>query len=124
MFGGFHNKYGLADQVGWKNIRNARAGVDVKLSTKCTWMGRYDLWWLADPHDALYSASGAVIAADKSGAAGRFVGHEVDSEVAYTISKQWLAAGGYGHLFPGTFLKNATAGKAYNFLFTSTTFVF
>jgi hypothetical protein len=39
-----HDKYGLADQVGRKNIRNARGGVDLKPTTKWQIRTRYEAW--------------------------------------------------------------------------------
>jgi hypothetical protein len=119
-----HDKYGLADQVGWRNIRNARAGVDLKLAKKWGLTGRFDAWWLADPHDALYSASSTVVARNTAGTAGSFVGQELDSVLAYTFSKYLQVSGGYGHIFPGTFLNNTTPGESYNFPYASTTLVF
>jgi hypothetical protein len=119
-----HDKYGLADQVGWKNIRSARAGVDFKPMKKLAILGRYDAWWLADSHDALYSAAGSVIARVPAGTAGRFVGWELDSVVAYTLSPQFQFVGGFGHIFPGTFLNHATPGTSYNFPYATTTFTF
>jgi len=119
-----HDKYGLDDQVGWKNIRNARAGVDLKLAKKWGLRNRYDAWWLADPHDALYTAASTVVARNTAGTAGRFVGQELDSVVAYTFSKYLQVSGGYGHIFPGTFLNHTTPGESYNFPYASTTLVF
>ena len=119
-----HDKYGLADQVGWKNIRNARAGVDMKLAKKLGLEERYDAWWLADTHDALYSAASTIIARNTAGTAGRFVGQEFDSVLAYTYSKYFQVSGGYGHIFPGTFLNHTTPGVSYNFPYASTTLVF
>jgi hypothetical protein len=119
-----HDKFGMDDQVGWKNIRNARASLEIKPAKKWTAVGRYDAWWLADPHDALYNAASVVVARVTSGAAGRFVGQELDGIVAYNLSRQFQFGGGYGHIFPGTFLNNATPGKSYNYPYASTTFVF
>jgi len=119
-----HDKYGMADQVGWKNIHDARVGVDLKLATKWAFTSRYDAWWLADPHDALYNASSGVVARNSSGTAGRFVGQELDSVIAYTHSMYLQISGGFGHIFPGTFLNHATSGQSYNFPYVSSTFVF
>ncbi len=119
-----HDKYGMADQVGWKNIRNARASLETKPAKKWAAVARYDAWWLADPHDALYNAASAVVARVSNGTAGRFVGQELDGEVAYDLTRQFQFGGGFGHIFPGTFLNNATPGKAYNYPYASTTFVF
>lgn len=119
-----HDKYGLVDQVGWKNIRNARAGADFRLNPKYTLVCRYDAWWLADTHDALYNAAGTVVARVANGTGGRFVGQEFDTVLSYNLSRQLQISGGYGHIFPGTFLNHATPGKSYNFPYASTVFVF
>jgi len=119
-----HDKYGLADQVGWKNIHDARAGVELKLAAKWTLVGRYNAWWLSNTHDALYNATSAVIARVPNGSAGRFVGQELDSIVAYNLARQIQLGAGYGHIFPGTFLNRATQGSSYNFPYASTTFLF
>ena len=119
-----HDKYGLADQVGWKNIRNARASIELKPGKKWLTIGRYDAWWLANSHDALYNAASAVVARVVNGSAGTFVGQELDAFAAYNLSKQIQFGGGYGHIFPGTFLNHATPGQAYNFPYATTTFVF
>ena len=110
-----HDKYGLADQVGWKNVENLRGGVDLKPSAKWLIKGRYDAWWLADQHDALYDAGSNVVARVANGTAGRFVGQELDISGMYDLTKQWKAGAGFGHIFTGTFLNNATPGEAYNF---------
>lgn len=119
-----HDKYGMDDQVGWKNIRNARLSLETKPAKKWTAVAKYDAWWLADPHDGLYNAASTLVVRVANGSAGRFVGQELDSFVAYKFSKQFQFGGGFGHIFPGTFLKHATQGQAYNFPYATTTFVF
>jgi Alginate export len=119
-----HDKYGLADQVGWKNIQDLRASAEFKLAAKWAAASRYNAWWLANTHDALYNAANAVVARVPSGMAGRFVGQELDAVITYNLSSQLQLAGGYGHVFPGTFLRHATRGSSYNFPYPSTTFVF
>ena len=56
-----HDKQGLADQVGWKNIHDLRTGIEYKATSKLTVTGFYHSWWLASPRDALYNAAGAAI---------------------------------------------------------------
>jgi len=110
-----HDKYGLADQVGWKNIHHFRTGVELKPFPKWPVSAKYSSYWLADPHDALYTTSNAVVALRSDGTAGRFVGQELDVTTAYVVSKQLHIGGGFGHLFPGEFLKKATKGAGYTF---------
>lgn len=119
-----HDKYGMDDQVGWKNIRNARLSLETKPAKKWVAVARYDSWWLADPHDALYNASSAAVARVATGTAGRFVGQELDAFTAYNFSRQFQFGGGFGHIFPGTFLNHATQGQSYNFPYATSTFVF
>jgi len=109
-----HDKTGLADQVGWKNIHHLRGGLELKPTTKLSLSTSYHSWWLANIHDGLYSVSGAVVARVADGSAGRHVGQELDVQAGYPLSPQIQIAPGYSHIFPGTFLNNATPGKAYN----------
>jgi alginate export protein len=109
-----HDKYGLADQVGWKNIHHLRAGLEFRPQSKILLSGGYHSFWLATPRDALYSAAGAVLARIVGGAPDRHVGQELDVQATYTPSARIQLTGGYAHLFPGTFLKAATPGKSYS----------
>jgi hypothetical protein len=119
-----HDKYGLADQVGWRNIRHARGGVELTPSAKWGVNGSYHSWWLASPTDALYSASGAAIARSTGGTAGRHVGQEVDGQVSFRYSPQFQVSGGYAYLIPGEFLKATTPGHAYSYPYLMFTYVF
>jgi hypothetical protein len=108
-----HDKMGLADQVGWKNIHDLRAGVEYKATSKLTVIGSYHSWWLASPADALYNAAGAAIVKDSTGASGRHVGQESDIQMTYALKSTTSIGAGFANIFPGTFLKNATPGKQY-----------
>jgi len=119
-----HDKYGLADQVGWRNIHHARAGVELKPSAKWGVNGGYHSWWLASVTDALYSAGGAAVARSAAGTAGRHVGQEIDIQAAFTYSPQLQIGGGYAHLIPGEFLTSTTPGHAYSYPYVMATYVF
>jgi hypothetical protein len=119
-----HDKYGLADQVGWKNIHHVRVGPEVKILPRWSMSARYSDYWLANSHDALYNTSNSVVAQLASGAGGRWVGQEVDLVSAFQLSKITSIGGGVSHIFPGTFLKMATPGQSYTapYLFFQTKF--
>ena len=116
-----HDKYGLADQVGWKNIHDARVGLEFKPRSTLALSGGYHSYWLANNRDALYSAAGAVLGRISDGAQSRHVGQELDVQATYTPSARVQVTGGYAHLFTGAFLKAATPGKAYNFPYVMVT---
>jgi hypothetical protein len=109
-----HDKYGLADQVAWKNIHHLRTGVEVRPHRKLALGGGYHSFWLASGTDALYSAGSAVLARIPAGAPDRHVGQELDIQATFTPSPRIQLHGGYAHIFTGAFLKAATPGKSYS----------
>jgi hypothetical protein len=119
-----HDKYGLADQVGWRNIRHLRFGAELKVTAKLTVVPNYHSFWLANPRDALYAASGAVIARSPAGAAGRHVGQEWDFQALVPVSKQIAVSGGLAHIVAGEFLKKATPGKRYTYAYSQVVYTF
>jgi hypothetical protein len=119
-----HDKLGLADQVGWRNVENGRAGLELKPTKKLSMSGSYHSWWLANAHDGLYSASGALVARVANGSAGRYVGQEADIQSTYPLTTQMQLGVGYAHIFPGTFLKKTTPGKPYDFSYVMVTYLF
>ena len=110
-----HDKWGLADQVGWRNIHHIRFGPEIKPNAKWLLSSSYHSWWLASKTDALYSAAGVAVARVAAGTAGSHVGQEIDTQGVYTYNKQVQIAMGFAHVFPGEFLRKATPGKSYNF---------
>ena len=113
-----HDKYGLADQIGWKNIHHLRTGLEFRPQPRLALAGGYHSFWLASTGDALYNAGGTPIARMPAGiAAGqapRHVGQELDIQATFTPSPRIQVHGGYSHMFTGAFLKAATPGKSYS----------
>lgn len=119
-----HDKYGLADQVGWRNIHHLRAGFEITPLKATPVTANYHSWWLAENRDGLYAASGAQIARVASGAASRHVGQEIDLQIARPLTPQIQMAAGYAHIFTGHFLKQATTGASYSHPYVMVTYVF
>ena len=119
-----HDKLGLADQVGWRNIDHLRGGVELKPRAQWALNSSYHAFWLASATDALYGANGAAVTRSAAGTAGRFVGQELDAQAVYTYSPQLQIAGGYARLLPGEFLKNTTPGAPYGLSYVMVTYVF
>jgi len=89
---------------GWRNIHDARAGVEFKPRAKWTVSSFYHNYWLASATDALYSAAGAAVARSATGIAGTHVGQQLDGQAMYSVSKQVQIGGGLAHMFTGEFL--------------------
>jgi hypothetical protein len=119
-----HDKLGLADQVGWRNVDHLRGGLEVKPHAQWALNGSYHSFWLASATDALYAANGVAVARSIAGTAGRHVGQELDAQAVYTYSTQLQIAGGYARMLPGEFLKNTTPGASYGLSYVMVTYVF
>ncbi|HZO84544.1 MAG TPA: alginate export family protein, partial [Verrucomicrobiae bacterium] len=118
------DKYGLADQVGWKNIRHAEVRLEV--SPLRGW--RFDLkqhaWWLVSARDGVYTAGGALISRDPTGRSGRYVGRETDIQAIWVASPQLSIGMGLARLSPGEFLKKTTPGATLIYPYVMVTYGF
>lgn len=119
-----HDKYGLANQVGWRNIKHVRLGGDLTPWNAWLLSSNYHSWWLAEAQDGLYNATGSPLARVAGGATSTGVGQEVDVQIAHPLTPQLQLAGGIAHIFPGGFLKQATPGASYTYPFVMATYVF
>ena len=119
-----HDKYGLADQVGWRNIRHLRAGLELTPWKGLPVAANYHSWWLNEKRDGLYAAGGGLLARVAAGAASAHVGHELDLQATRALTPQLQVAAGYAHIFPGAFLKEATPGASYSHPYVMATYIF
>ncbi len=119
-----HDKLGLADQVGWKNIHHLGGVGEWLPNRSLTLQVKFHEWWLASLRDGVYNAGGVLISRDPSGQSGRHVGHEVDLQALGNVGKQLKLGGGVGHVFPGGFLRRTTPGRAYTFPYVMLTWAF
>jgi hypothetical protein len=110
-----HNHHGLADQVGWQNLREARSGARVSLRRNWTAAAAFNDWWLASAKDAFYNSSGGVVARDPNGKSGTHVGVELDGETSYRFNRNLELGAGIGRILPGGFLKRTGHGHPYTY---------
>jgi hypothetical protein len=119
-----HNKFGFADQVGWRNMEQVRGGISESVGRRWKFNQTYENFWLASARDALYSAAGGVVAQSASGAAGRHVGQEVDFWAEWNWKDTLKPGFGYARFIPGTFLNRTTPGRSFNYPFVFLTYEF
>lgn len=119
-----HDKLGLSDQVGWRNIHHLREGVEFSPWRNTPLSVSYHTWWLADRNDGLYAASGALSARVPGGAASSHVGQEIDVQISRALTPQLALTGGYAFLTPGKFLEQATPGASYSAPYVMATYTF
>jgi hypothetical protein len=116
LFPSTHDKFGHMDLFGWRNIHAVRSQASLGLSGSFTVNFMYSTWWLASEKDALYGSLGAVIARSPAGMAGKHVGQETDIFGTYRYHRFTFGAG-YGYMYKGTFVRNATPGVSPTYLY-------
>ncbi len=119
-----HDRNGLADQIGWQNIRSVRTGVRFVPARSWAVAATVADWALANAKDALYDTSGAVVAKDPGGHAGTHIGVELDLETSYRLNRQMDVVAGIARILPGSFLKHTTPGRPYMYPYIGMNYVF
>ena len=119
-----HDKMDFADQFGWRNIEDLRAGVMENVAKRWTFTEMINNVWLATKNDAVYAENGAASVAADPRARSRHLGTELDLIATFKQNAHITYGFGFAHLFTGAFLKEATPGKSYNYPFAYVTYVF
>lgn len=119
-----HGLYGIVDLFGWRNLRDAKTGVQVKPIRKLQLSGVTHALYLANSHDGLYTSAGVLVVRKADGSAGTHLGQEVEGAGSYALTKYLSAGAGYGHLFPGGFIEKATKGSSYSISYLVITYAF
>jgi hypothetical protein len=120
-----HSYYGIVDMEGWRNLRDFRSGINLVPHHTVKLTFDYNWFWLASAHDGLYNAAGTLIVKPPaSGAAHTDVGSEADIIFNYSPVSQVIIGCGFGHLFPGRFLKENSPGSGTSFPYGFLTYRF
>jgi hypothetical protein len=120
-----HLWYGYSDLVGWRNLKNARLGLQVSPHRKLKAAVDYHSFWLASRRDGLYNVAGRLaVAAPVEGAADTKIGDEVDVTFTVPLTPMVALGGGFGHLFPGPFLEANSPGHGNTFSFVFVAYKF
>ena len=114
LFASSHSVYGLADQVGWRNMRDVRSGFGFLVTRKIKFQTDWNDFHLATVQDGLYNSAGVRTVLNRR-ATSTHVGMEADVQGVYQFSSSTSFGAGLARLFPGAYLKESTAGKAYTY---------
>ena len=111
-----HLYQGTADRIGWRNVSDVRAGVQLKLHPKLSGSLDYFSFWLANRNDGLYAVNGRLaIASPEGGAQNSHVGQELDWTFVWKPAAHVALGGGIGYFFTGKFLQETTPGHRHTF---------
>ncbi len=99
-----HRYFGFMDLVGRQNIQdlNLQASASRGKHNVLLW---YHIFHLAQSRNALYNSSGAPIRISPTGAAGTYVGQELDLLWQVVFNPRADVVIGYSHFFAGSFVK-------------------
>jgi hypothetical protein len=114
LYASNHSLYGIADQAGWKNTRNYKIGFEVQATKSLKVQFDVNDFYLATRQDAYYTDSGSSVLTNAK-STSRHIGWEPDLQATYKVNKQVTIGGGFGRLVPGAYLKQSTAGFAFNY---------
>ncbi|HUP03448.1 MAG TPA: alginate export family protein [Bryobacteraceae bacterium] len=124
LYASAHDKMEFADQFGWRNIQDLRAGVQEKLAKRWQLTEMVNNLWLATRNDAVYASSGAAAIAAHPNATSSHLGTELDLIAVFRQNPHMTYGAGYCKLVTGEYLKETTPGKDYLYPFAYATYVF
>lgn len=116
-FGSRSKVLGRMDLLRWRNIRDVQ--INLELHPR-KWKGFYlkaefHKFWLDEKRDGW--SFNPKLYRDKSGNSGDKIGEEFDLVCRYNLPKGNQIQAGYGHFWPGEFVKNVASDKQANWFF-------
>jgi hypothetical protein len=132
LFPSNHDKYGLMDEFGWRNIHDLRFQVSAKPAKKVDLEFHYHAFWLADTHDFWFRSNGLSTLRTKTPdgrdvrtiGADNFAGQEIDFIVGVEPIPHVKVSTGYSHFFAGPYLADTGPSDDADFFYAMTTFNF
>jgi Alginate export len=107
LYASTHGMWGLADQVGWKNMRHAAVKFEFSPVAPLKVNAAVNKLSLATVNDAWYGVSGSRVALNRS-ATSRDIGWEPDLFAAYTVNRDISVGAGIAVLVSGAYVKQST----------------
>ncbi|HWB13385.1 MAG TPA: alginate export family protein [Pirellulales bacterium] len=105
LFPWAHRYLGWMDLVGRENIRDLNLQFTLSPWEKTNFTLWYHVFHLAQSRDALYNAFGTPIRISPTGAAGAYVGQELDLLFQIVVNPRVDVLFGYSYFFGGSFIK-------------------
>lgn len=117
-----HNKYGLIDLMGFKNMNDIMLGSGLKPTQKISTAAEFHWFFLDAKESPWFNASGGVVRASNSEASTQ-LGQELDLYATYAVNRFISFLTGYSHFFAGPFTEDALGGDdGADFFYTQVVF--
>ena len=121
-FGSVDRAYGRLNLFKWSNLEDAEIGLEIWPYKKSHIKLEYHHFRLAQSRDGW--SHNPSFYRDPTGSSGKEMGHEFDVVLKTKLKKHWELQAGYGHFWPGEFVKKRASGKEANWFFLQCTFKF
>jgi alginate export protein len=118
LFPTAHSTLGYMDVVGRQNIEDLNAGAALRVIPKLSMAIDWHNFWRSNVNDALYDKRGAVVRPGGPGTSNK-VGVEGDLTFKYRLDRHTQTEAGYGHFFPGEFIRQAGPHRPEDFGYLS-----
>jgi len=129
LFPSGHDKFGIIDAIGRKNIIDVHPGFTLDLlknkpgAKLLTLLAQYRQFWRQSAQDAVYTSSGSILRAS-DGSAARGIGGEMDLQVNWQLERHVSVYAGYCHFFHGAFIAATGTHNDIDFAYSALTFTF
>lgn len=107
LYASTHGKWGLGDQVGWRNMHHVAVKLEVAPTKKLKVNAAVNKLYLATLNDAWYGSSGSKVVTNRT-ATSRDLGWEPDLFGTYAVTRDLTMGAGLAVLLGGDFLKQST----------------
>jgi hypothetical protein len=132
LFPSAHDKYGLMDEFGWRNMHDLRFQLSAKPFKQVDLELHYHAFWLADTEDFWFRNNGISTLRTRTPTgqdvrtvgASNFAGQEIDFIVGLEPIPHVKVSTGYSHFFAGQYLADTGAHDDADFGYVMTTFTF
>ncbi len=114
-FGSVDKAYGRMNLFKWSNLEDTEGGVELWPISGLHLKAEYHHFRLAQSRDG-WSHNPALYR-DRSGASGKEMGHEFDLVAEWKLSPSQEVETGYGHFWPGEFVKREASSSQANWFF-------
>ncbi len=116
VFGARDKMYGRMNLMDWKNLQDAQVNLEFKPGNRLGFKAELHKFWLAEARDAWYLNQ--KFYRDKSGRYGKDLGWELDIVGKYPTPLRGLDVQfGYGHFWPGRFVRKMADNSEANWCF-------
>ncbi|MDB5339774.1 MAG: hypothetical protein JWN70_5393 [Planctomycetaceae bacterium] len=107
--------FNLAGPFGPLNMIDLHPTLDLHLNDNVTVSADWNFFWRESVHDGVYRLSGALLASDQNSQA-RYIGSSPAMTLIWTPQRHVTVLVSYVHVFPGSFIKDATPGQPIDFV--------